>query len=93
MMANPQERYIKSLETKITITGKEVYMSAIPKKIEADNTSDVQIVATDGTRMDVLAFERFGNAESWWAIASANGRVNGSLFFTPGKKILIPSKK
>lgn len=92
-MANPQERYMHPLEKGITITGKEVYKSAIPKKIEADNTRDVEIVATDGTRMDVLAFEKFGNAESWWAIASANGRVNGSLFFSPGKKILIPSKK
>jgi hypothetical protein len=90
-MSNPEDRYIK-LETKVLPNGKTVYKSAIPKSITPDELNDLQIIASDADRMDVLAHNAYGSAQSWWKIAAANKRTNGSLFFKPGTTIFIPKE-
>jgi hypothetical protein len=92
-MASTQDRYDTTLDTRVTRDGKLVYRSLRPRNIPIDPINDIQLAATDATRMDKLAFKAYGEALDWWRIASANGRVDGSLYFRPGTKIILPSGK
>lgn len=87
---DPQERYATTLETQKLSNGKVVYKSAIPKAITAHNLTDATLTATDIVRMDKLAQNAYGSPVSWWKIAAANGRVDGSLYFRPGTRIIVP---
>ena len=88
-MSRPEDRY-QSFTTKKTVDGKLVYKSLLPKKIVPNPLTDISIPASDISRMDVIANNVYGSAQDWWKIASANGKVNGSLYLTPGKKMIIP---
>lgn len=92
MAVNPQERYETPMETRTLANGRMVYRSLRPKRYENDPLRDVEILSTLGTRMDKLSNEFFGTSLSWWKIALANGKVDGSLYFKPGTKIVIPVK-
>lgn len=92
MVFNPQDRYETPMETRKLETGQTVYRSLRPKTILPNPTVDPQISATDATRMDVLAQTLYGNASMWWKIAAANGQTNGSLYFRPGSRIILPSR-
>lgn len=87
-----QDRYDTPLNTKKLPDGKVVYRSLRPKTIIPNPITDVQITATEGTRMDILANNVYGSSTDWWLIASANGRFKGSLYFKPGSSIIIPKK-
>ena len=89
-MASTQDRYETKVETRRTTDGKLVYRSLRPKSIKPDPLTDLQLSATDTTRMDKVSFNVFGTALDWWRLASINGRVDGSLYFRPGTKIIIP---
>ena len=88
-MANSQDRYVK-LTTRKLADGRAVYASVKPKKINADPLTDISIPASDISRMDVIANNVYGSAQEWWRLASANGRVNGTMYLSPGNKIIIP---
>ena len=88
-MARAEDRYV-NLTTKTLSNGQLVYKSVRPIKVETDPLTDISILATDTARMDVLANNVYGGAAEWWRIASANGKVNGSLYMKPGEKIIIP---
>jgi hypothetical protein len=87
-MPRPEDRYIK-LETKTLKDGRTVYKSAIPKTFEIDELNDIQLIAGETDRMDVIANNVYGSAHEWWRIAATNKRTNGSLFFKPGSTIYI----
>lgn len=89
---NPQERYDTTMEVRRLPNGRMVYRSLRPKSIKISPGTDIEIAATDATRMDKVAHDVYGSAMTWWRIASANGRVDGSLYFKPGTKIIIPTK-
>jgi hypothetical protein len=84
-----QDRYEK-LEIKTLSNGQQVYKSALPKSIKPDTLTDMQIVVGDAERLDVIAHNVYGSAESWWKIAAANTKINGSLFLKPGTILYIP---
>ena len=88
-MSTPQDRYV-DLTTRKLADGRTVYNSARPVKINIDPLTDISIPATDVARMDVIANNVYGAASEWWRLASANGRVNGSMYLPPGDKIIIP---
>ena len=88
-MAFPEERYVK-LETKRRADGKLVYRSCRPATVLADSNNDLITYANEMDRLDVIAHNVYGSAESWWKIAAANQQVNGSLTVRPGTKLLIP---
>jgi nucleoid-associated protein YgaU len=88
-MSRAEDRYVK-LESKTLPDGRVVYKSAIPKVIEGDPVNDLTIVANERDRLDIIANNVFGDPTQWWRIASANGRVNGSLHILPGQTLIIP---
>ena len=52
---------------------------------------DVYIRARYTDRLDLLAFQYYGQASLWWVIAEANKLGKGSLYIEPGIQIRIPS--
>jgi len=86
---NPEERYV-TLETKQLPDGRVVYKSALPITVVGDPNTDVTFVASDLDRLDILANNAYGSSMSWWRIAAANNRVNGSVHIKPGTHIIIP---
>ena len=90
-MASTQDRYDTAIETRRTRDGKLVYRSLRPRSIKPNPLTDLLIPASDSTRIDKIAFNVFGSALDWWRLASVNGRVDGSLYFRPGTKIVIPA--
>mgnify|MGYP007089350295 CR=1 FL=1 len=91
MSTNAQDRYATPLVTKKLPDGKVVFRSARPISIKPKPLTDIEITASDVLRMDKLARNAYGSVQDWWVIASANGRVDGSLFFRPGSQVVIPS--
>lgn len=87
-MINPENRYVK-LQRKTLVDGTVVYKPALPKVIETTD-DDTVIIAGELDRMDVIAANAFGSPLEWWRIAAANKKVNGSLMFKPGQKVIIP---
>jgi hypothetical protein len=87
-MARPEERYRK-LKKKQLPDGKQVYLPAIPLSINS-TTEDEEFVAGEVDRMDTIAQNAYGSAMDWWRIAAANKKVNGSIFFKPGQRVIIP---
>ena len=57
--------------------------SSIP---ETDN--DIYIISTPGDRLDLLAFQYYGNVNLWWYIAKANKLT--FMTVTPGTRLRIP---
>lgn len=80
-------------QTQLIITqradGKSVYKPVRPTKIK-ESITDVKINSGEQTRLDLLSFKTYGLVSQWWRIASRNGRVDGSLYFSPGEEIFIP---
>lgn len=90
---NIQDRYDTKVEVRTIESNKRVYRSLRPRAIEPDPTSDIEIEASDATRMDKLSGDTFGSALDWWRFASVNGNFKGSMYFKPGTKIIIPVKR
>jgi hypothetical protein len=91
-ISNPQDRYDTPLDTRKTSTGKTVYRSVMPKTISEDSSMNVELQASTTTRMDRLANDLLDSPFNWWKIAAINKKVDGSLYFSPGTKIKLPSK-
>jgi len=92
MSNRAQARYTTKLVEKKLPDGRTVYQTAKPKPISPD-IDDIIITADERDRSDIIANNVFGSAMEWWRIAAANGRVDGSLHFTPGQRIIIPRKR
>jgi len=43
-----------------------------------------------GDRLDLLAFDFYGDTSYWWVIASANALPGDSLYLEPGMQLRIP---
>ena len=86
----PYTRY-KNLETTTLPDGRTVYKPGVPKSIKP-NFSDAEITAGDGDRMDIIAYNVYSDANSWWKIALANNIVNGKVHITPNTTIKVPLK-
>ena len=91
MTVKAQERYETKLVTRQLPDGRTVYTSAIPRSVKVDE-QDIVIVADQNDRADIIANNVYRTPVDWWKIASANGKVDGSLYFTPGQDITIPRK-
>jgi len=75
-----------------TDTGKRYYSSTLPPTVSKEST-DIYIITTYGDRLDLIAYDYYGDATKWWIIASANPNVfefNGSLAVPPGLQFRIP---
>ena len=82
------ERYSKNSQ-KVDKDGKRVYGTTYYPEIPLEN-ADQFLIAKEGTRIDNLAFQQYGDASLWWIIAKANG-IKGKVILNTGDLIRIPS--
>jgi hypothetical protein len=52
---------------------------------------DVYIYSTAGDRLDLMAYDYWGDATLWFVIAAINNVGNGSLAVAPGIQLRIPA--
>lgn len=55
------------------------------------STDDIYIQITSPQRIDLLAYDFYGDVENWYVIAAANGLGRGSLWIPSDTVIRIPS--
>lgn len=53
--------------------------------------NDSYVITVLGDRLDILAFNFYGETSLWWVIASANSLSGDSIYLTPGTQLRIPS--
>lgn len=70
--------------------GNQFYTNNIYPDIPFSN-SDSYVIAVLGDRLDLLAFDFYGDTSFWWVIASANALPGDSLYVEPGMQLRIPS--
>ena len=76
--------------TKITrSSGSLHYINAIYPDIPVTNT-DYYVIITIEDRLDLLAYQFYGDSSLWWIIASANALPGDSLYPPIGAQLRIP---
>lgn len=83
-------RYEKIKTTKNEQLGNQFYVNNVYPDIPPSE-NDTYVIAVLGDRMDLLAFDFYGDTSFWWIIASANSLTGDSLYLEPGKQIRIPA--
>lgn len=70
-------------------TGKRYYTNAVYPSIPVSG-DDTYIITSANDRLDLIAFDFYGDPSLWWVIASAND-LNGSSLFPPaGMQLRVP---
>ena len=86
-------RYKYIIEKRLDSKRKRLrYNSNLPPKIEK-SADDIYIIARHGDRLDLLAYEYYGDQSHWWVLAQANNIGKGTFAIKPGIRVRIPSKK
>ena len=70
--------------------GNQYYVNNLYPEIEPTEEDDY-VIAVLGDRLDLLAFDFYGDSSLWWIIASANSLPGDSLYLEPGMQIRIPA--
>ena len=70
-------------------TGNRYYSNNIYPDIPLSN-NDNYVITVLGDRLDLMAFDFYGDTSLWWIIASANALPGDSLYLTPGMQLRIP---
>jgi hypothetical protein len=83
-------RYQNIKIVKYESTGSQYYSNNIYPEIPLSNEDDY-VITVLGDRLDLLAFDFYGDTSYWWVIASANALPGDSLYLEPGMQIRIPS--
>jgi len=72
-----------------TATGRKAYrtvqMMEIPKSYD-----DRYIFSKEGDRLDLLAYEFYGDTQLWFILANANNLGKGTFAVPPGLQLRIP---
>jgi hypothetical protein len=79
----------QNIEITKNSTGERYYSNNIYPDIPLSN-NDSYIIAVLGDRLDLLAFDFYGDTSFWWVIASANSLPGDSLYVEPGMQLRIP---
>jgi hypothetical protein len=74
---------------KYATTGSEYYVNNVYPEIPPTN-DDNYVITVLGDRLDLLAFDFYGDSTFWWVIASANALPGDSLVVEPGTQLRIP---
>jgi hypothetical protein len=69
--------------------GSRFYTNNIYPDIPYSN-EDSYVITTLGDRLDLIAFDFYGDTSLWWIIASANALPGDSLYLEPGLQLRIP---
>ena len=71
------------------VTGKKAY--ATVRSIEIPKSyADRYIFSKEGDRLDLLAYEFYGDTQLWFVLANANNLGKGSMSIPPGLQLRIP---
>jgi len=84
-----KDRYVHTKQFR-TEDGNRYYGSTFYPEIEKTD-SDTYIIADRETRLDILAFDYYNDAELYWVIAVCNN-IQGSIFVDPGTQLCIPNR-
>jgi hypothetical protein len=79
--------YSKTLTT--NETKKQYLESTLYPQIKPTN-DDIYVIATSNDRLDLLAYEYYGDKNLWWVIAVANNLNDASLYIETGKQLRLP---
>lgn len=82
-------RYQNIQQTKYEATGSQYYVNNIYPDVPLSN-EDNYVITVLGDRLDLLAFDFYGDTSFWWVIASANALPGDSLYLEPGMQLRIP---
>ena len=82
-------RYQNIEHIKYEATGSQYYVNNIYPDIPLSN-EDNYVITVLGDRLDLLAFDFYGDTSFWWVIASANAMPGDSLYVEPGTQLRIP---
>lgn len=69
--------------------GKRYYSNTVYPEIQP-TLDDIYIITTINDRLDVLAYDYYGDSTLYWIIAVANNIPGDSLIPEPGSQIRIP---
>lgn len=91
MSSRYQTISIKKSETGITSTsGKDMYVPTYYPNIEAKEDDNYIIIGTTD-RLDVIAYDFYGDSTLWWAVAMANNLEGDSMFPPVGMYLRVPA--
>jgi hypothetical protein len=82
-------RYQNIQVTKLQATGSQYYLNNVYPDVPYSN-DDNYVITVLGDRLDLLAFDFYGDTSFWWVIASANALSGNSLYVEPGMQLRIP---
>lgn len=83
-------RYQNVQVTKESGTGERYYLNNLYPQIPF-SPNDTYVITVFGDRLDLLAFDYYGDASLWWVVASANALPGDSLYPEPGMQLRIPA--
>ena len=83
-------RYQNIQIAKYESAGSQYYTNNVYPEIPVSDQDDY-VIAVLGDRIDLLAFDFYGDVALWWVIASANSLPGDSLYLEPGMQIRIPN--
>jgi hypothetical protein len=66
------------------------YKNAVYPTVELSEF-DNYIITTVGDRLDLLAFDYYGDSSLWWIIATANDLPGNSLYPAIGSQLRVPA--
>ena len=70
--------------------GKVIYLpTKYPSLVPSNN--DYYIIARDQDRLDLLAYDFYGDSTLWWVVAMANDLPGDSMFPPMGFQLRIPA--
>lgn len=83
-------RYFNIKIGKQNAIGAQYFLNNVYPDIPFSETDDY-VITVLGDRLDLLAFDFYGDSNLWWVIAIANALPGDSLVPEPGTQIRIPS--
>lgn len=66
------------------------YKNAVYPQVELSEY-DNYIITTVGDRLDLIAFDYYGDTSLWWIIATANDLPGNSLYPAVGTQLRVPA--
>lgn len=83
-------RRYENIGTQKGIGGKTIYLPTRYPNLVAAN-EDYYIIARDQDRLDLIAYDFYGDATLWWVVAMANDLPGDSMFPPLGFQLRVPA--
>jgi hypothetical protein len=80
----------KSNTGSTSTSGKDMYVPIYYPNIEAKE-DDTYIIVGNTDRLDVIAYDFYGDSTLWWVIAMANNLEGDSMFPPQGMYLRVPA--